>query len=274
MTKPNPKPTPAKGGSKEVTKTAIAQAVEIAQERPSYLPAVTGGVQRGQENVTKDDLVIPRLEIAQDLSPAQKKSDPAYIKGCEPGMFYNNVTRELYGTDVLVIPCGYVKEWLLWKDRKKGGGFAGAYPSETDAKAAMAELEDAEDYEAIDTGQQFCLILITDDAGNFLRAEQIVVSMAKSKAKTSRKWNSLIRLSNGDSFSKVYRLTSFEDQNKQAQKYHNFNVGAAGYPPESLYRKAEEFYKQLGGGLIKASRDFEETDVVDTAEDTATRRNI
>ena len=62
---------------------------------------------RGAENVGTDDMIIPRIELIQALSPVRKKSDPAYIEGAEEGMLYNNVTRTLYGTEVTVVPVYY-----------------------------------------------------------------------------------------------------------------------------------------------------------------------
>lgn len=232
-------------------------AVVVSDQLPEYLKQQQGSA-RGRENVGIDDLVIPRLEVIQDLSPARKKQDPNYIPGAEEGMLYNNVTRELYGTEVLVVPVGFVKEWLLWKDRDKGGGFGGAYASEQLAIEARNELEDGEDYEVVDTNQQFCLLIKPDGS-----TEEIVVSMAKSKAKVSRKWNSLIRIANGDSFSRVYKIKAVADKNKQNQDFFNIDVSAAGFPAEPVYRKAERMYQALASGTVKADRS------TDTSEPTA-----
>lgn len=226
--------------------------VAVVDQMPDFLRDKQGSA-RGRENVGAEDLVIPRLEIVQDLSPARKKSDPNYIEGAEEGMLYNNVTRELYGQSVVVIPVGYVKEWLLWKDRKKGGGFGGAFPNEQDAKRAIDLLEDADDWAAIDTGQQFCVLVKPDGS-----LEEIVVSMAKSKAKVSRKWNSLIRIANADSFARAYKLSAVQDQNKNNEKFYNFGVAPAGFPTESAYVKAERMYKAFMEGRVSASRDAED----------------
>lgn len=228
----------------EQTNTSIA----VQDQMPDFLREKQGSA-RGQENVQAEDLVIPRLEVVQDLSPCRKRNDPNYIEGAQEGMLYNNVTRELYGENVLVVPVGFVKEWLIWKDREKGGGFRGAFPTQADAEAARDQLEDADDCEVIDTNQQFCLLIKPDGT-----AEEIVVSMAKSKAKVSRKWNSLIRLANGDSFSRVYRLSAVEDTNNKNQKFYNFGVAQAGFPAEAVYRRAEKMYEAIVKGHVVADR--------------------
>lgn len=226
--------------------------VAVVDQMPDFLRDKQGSA-RGRENVGAEDLVIPRLEIVQDLSPARKKQDPNYIEGAEEGMLYNNVTRELYGTSVVVIPVGYVKEWLLWKDRKKGGGFGGAFANEEEARRAIDLLEDADDWAAVDTGQQFCVLVKPNG-----ELEEIVVSMAKSKAKVSRKWNSLIRIANADSFARAYKLSAILDTNKQNQQFYNFDVKPAGYPIQAAYEKAERMYKAFMAGHVSASREAED----------------
>jgi len=248
MAKKNP-------GSEIATTEQQNTSLAVQDQLPDFLREKQGSA-RGRENVGVEDLVIPRLELIQDLSPARKRNDPAYIEGAQEGMLFNNVTRELYGESVLVIPVGYVKEWLLWKDRKAGGGFGGAFPSERAAIDARDLLEDGDSYEVVDTGQQFCLLIKPDGT-----LEEIVVSMAKSKAKVSRKWNSLIRIANGDSFSRVYKLKAVEDQNKQGQSYFNFDVSAAGYPTEAAYKRAEAMYEALAGGKVRADRSQDESEV-------------
>ena len=79
---------------------AVIDSTELAvsNDLPDWLQGK--GAARGSENVTTDDMLIPRIELVQALSPARKKSDAAYIEGAEEGMLYNNVTRELYGESV------------------------------------------------------------------------------------------------------------------------------------------------------------------------------
>lgn len=218
----------------------------VQNTMPAFLQGMTSN--RGTENVTTEDLIIPRLEIVQSLSPCRKKSDPAYIDGAEEGLLYNNVTRELYGPDALVMPVFYKKEWLIWKDRLKGGGFRGAFASELEAAQARALLDNPDDYDIQDTAQQFCLLVKADGT-----AEEIVVSMAKSKMKTARKWNSLVRLAGGDSFSRVYKLSGVSAQNANGDEYYSFDVSNAGFPTEALYNRAAALYEAVSEGRAKVS---------------------
>jgi hypothetical protein len=202
------------------------------------------------------------LEIVQDLSPCRKKNDQSYIPGAEGGMLYNNVTRQLYGPEVLILPVHFKKEYLVWKDRAKGGGFRGAFAALTEAEEAVSRLEDGPDCEVIDTAQHFCLI-VTPETG---KTEEIVISMSKSKAKVSRKLNSLVRMAGGDSFSRVYRLTSVSEKNNKNQDFYNLSVSPAGFPTKALFDKAVRLYEGISSGTIQIDRKVDTSSVESEAE--------
>lgn len=239
---PAPKPVPAKS-------TAVAKVTQGAVERPAHL---RDGPKRGSENVTHSDLVIPRLELVQALSPARDKKHADYIDGAEEGMLYNSVTRELYGEEVRVVPCYFLKEWLVWKDRKKGGGFRGAFATEALANAAIANLpaeDNPDEFEAMDTAQHFCLLL--KDGG---KVEQIVISCNRTKMKVSRKWNSLMALSDDDSFAKEYTVSTVSETNKNNQDYYNLKVSPGPYVSEAIYTAGEKLYETMKKGGAVADR--------------------
>jgi len=230
--------------------------IAVQEELPAYLAKQdpeAGG--RGSEGVSTDDLVIPRLELAQALSPCINKKKPEYIEGIEIGDLYNNITRENYGPNVNVVPVLFKKEYLIWKDRDSGdGGFRGAYPDHDLAEMALAELDESEQSlcEIVDTAQQF--VMIIHDDGSF---EEAVFSMAKSKMKVSKNWNSLIRLNGRDRFSRVYAIASFEDKGNSGE-FQNVAVTNAGFPSEAVYTAAEEVYESIASGKKDIDRSVDE----------------
>ena len=209
---------------------------------------------RGAENVGTEDMIVPRIELIQALSPVRKKSDPAYIEGAEEGMLYNNVTRALYGTEVTVIPVYYTKQFLVWKDRQLGGGgsngFRGAFATEAAARDAIAQLGE-DGLEVADTAQHFVLVRNGDDW------QEAVVSMSKSKIKVSKRWNSLMRLTNTDSFSRAYKLSATVETNARNESYFNFNITALGFVTKDIYERAEKLYETVRTGGVKVSNDYE-----------------
>jgi len=221
---------------------------------PSYIKQ--NETARGSENVGSEDLVIPRIEIVQALSPARKKKDPGYIEGAEEGMLFNSLTRELYGTELMIVPVMFKKEYLVWKDRDQGGGFRGAFPNKAEAEARAVEVktEEKADAEAVETAQHFVMIGHADG-----RIEEAVLSMSRTKLKISRALNSLIRLNEGDRFSRVYRLGVVEETNSKNQSFFNYSISNVGFPVEAVYNKAEDMYESVVSGdvSVEADRSFE-----------------
>jgi hypothetical protein len=224
--------------------------VAVVEKMPEYLMAAVNASNAGNEEVSTDDLVIPRVGIIQALSPQRKKNDPAYISGAEEGMIFNNVTSELYGDVVNVVPVYFKKDYLLWKDRKAGGGFRGAYPTIEDANAARNMLDDAESVEISDTAQHFVIIVREDGS-----MDEAVISMSRSQMKVSRKWNSIIRMAGGPRFSRVYALSSVEETNANGDSYLNWGIKQVGYPSQEVFERAKHLYEVVSSGAATAQHD-------------------
>lgn len=224
-------------------------------ERPDHVDAES---RRGSENVQPEDLTIPRIDLIQSISPQRKKTDPAYIEGAEEGMLFNSVSSKLYGSSVIFIACFFRKEWIIWKDRKKGGGFRGAFASEELARTALAtevNPDERSDCEILDTAQHFGLIIDTaKSTAAEPVVEEVVFSMSKSKMKPSRRLNSLIALAGGDRFSRFYEIKGIEAKNANNEDYYNFDVKQMGYVPQPLFAMAEKVYEEVSKGIRDVSR--------------------
>jgi len=219
--------------------------------RPAFLNKIQSV--RGSEEVDTDDLVIPRLELAQSLSPCLIKEDPSYIPGIEKGDLFNNVTREIYGTDVVVCPVMFKKEYLLWRDRKNDiGGFYGAYGTLMEAEDVRNTLDRPENVEAVKTHQHLCL-LVRDNG----KVEEIAISMAKSKRRPSSFWNSLIRINDGDRFSRLYTVASVADKS-DAGPFQNFKVSNFGFVNEDVFKAGAKLYDIIKLGNVTVNRSLEE----------------
>lgn len=236
------------------TKSAVVvkeqTAVSTVESMPDFLKARAGVPARGSENVKAEDMVIPRLELVQALSPCLVKTKPEYIEGAEPGMLFNNVTRVLYGFSVQIIPVHFKKEYIVWKLRKLGGGFVGAFSTMDSAEDIRMAQDKPDDHQTNDTANFFSL-LVNPDTGNL---EEIVVSMSITKLKVARKLNSLIRLNGGDSFSRWYTLGSGVEQNSLNQDYHNFTIASGGYVTADQFDRAETLYEAVKSGIAVADR--------------------
>lgn len=240
---------------KQTTKNDVmAMQVELpmlfTEERPEYL----SGASRGNENVTMDDLMIPRLEIVQGLSPAVKRGDPGYIEGAKLGDLINSATRETYGDFVYIVPVHFSVQHLVWKMRayqdsngrviNSDGGFFGAYATDWEAqKRAIEEGGLQNGVEVMATPQHLCLLINT--VTNSI--EELIVSMPRTKAKVSRNFNTLVKIAGGDRFSRVYKLGTELQKNAKGD-FYNYSVKIQGFPSKEVYDKAEQLYLAINSG--------------------------
>lgn len=238
--------------------TAVANA---GANVPDYIRQSQG---RGSENVEMQDLVIPRIELVQALSHCLEEGGAEYIEGAKPGMFYNSVTRELYGPQVIVCPVFFKKQYLVWKDRKKGGGFGGAFDTMQEANERITQETDEQDaWEAIETHQQIVLTVNPDTH----ETSEAVLSCARTKQKVSRQWNSLIRVNGFDRFSRIYELFGVDDENSNGDKYKNIGVRYVDFASMPVYKAAEALYNSIASGERTVKIDDEYIDAGMGSED-------
>jgi hypothetical protein len=240
--------------------TRETTAVATQQDVPDY---IRGGPGRGSENVEMQDMVIPRIELVQALSKCLEEGGSEYIEGAKPGMFYNSVTRELYGSSVTVCPVFFKKQYLCWRDRKKGGGFGGAYDTMQEAQTRIEQTENPDEWEAIETAQQILLVVDRDTH----ETSEAVLSCARTKQKVSRQWNSLIRIQGNDRFSRIYDLFGTDETNSQNQAYKNIGVHMIDFASMPVFKAAEALYNSIASGARAVKIDDTYIDAGMGAED-------
>jgi hypothetical protein len=239
------------GGDEE--NALVPQEGGVLDERPEFLKR---GGSAGRENITAEDIILPRLEIVQALSPSLKETAPEYIEGARAGDLVNSVTKEIYKRPVRFVPVLFTKQYNLWKLRNFGGGFLGSYESQGAAFAALADrVPDGalhSQYEVLDTPVFYGLI-ITDTAEGVCIA-RISVSMAKTKAKHARRLNTLAGMTNEDMFNRVYLLGTVDEKGPKGE-YKNYTIEQRGYPTEAVVIAAEAFYKATKTGAARITVD-------------------
>ena len=225
---------------------AKKQVQKTEDKMPSY---ITAGSNRGNENVTQEDLQLPRLDVLQALSPQINKKKDEYIEGAEVGCIFNTLTGELYPDGVKITPVSFVKRYLVWVDRKKDseGGLRSIHETSEEAEAWIEEQDDEDKLESVATAEHLVLL----DNGT-----EVIMSMAKSKMKVSRKFNSLIRLNGGDRFSRSYLVTAVDDKSAQGE-FQNFGIKNDGFPSEDCYSKAVALYEAIEAGAKQASGNYD-----------------
>lgn len=238
--------TTEKTEEKMPTETGQSQ-MAVFEEKPEWLNEGNAG----NEEVTSNDRVLPRIDIIQAISPQIKKNDPKFIAGAEQGMIFNTVTGELYGESAIIVPVYFRKEWTLWKLRKEGGGFNGAFASELEGKREQKSKDNPDSYELLETHQHF--VLLMTDSG----VKEGVISCTKSKLKFSRNLNTLCQVAGVDRFAKGYKLGVSEATSTKGD-YWAFKVSPAGFVNKEMYDLGKSVYELIKAGAVDVDRSQDE----------------
>lgn len=240
------------------TKTAVVP----QQQLPALASLYEENAGAGFENADAQAYAIPFLIILQAMSPQCKKSDGAYIKGAEEGMFYNTVTQELFPGDVgvEVIPCYYKRSFIRWAPRDAGGGYKGEFaPNDPIVATATGgergnQLPDGDTL--ADTRTHYVLLLKAD--GSYAPA---VVSLTSTQVRKSRQWmskmegikfkNAAGQLYTPPMYSHVYRLTTVPEQNDQGSWFGLKVETVRMQDNAALFEAAKEFKRQIAAGEAK-----------------------
>tara|TARA_B100000073_G_scaffold242348_1_gene203300 strand:- start:9 stop:764 length:756 start_codon:yes stop_codon:yes gene_type:complete len=217
---------------------------------------------KGLQNITNDDVTIPRLAIVQSGSPQRKKKDEKYIDGADEGMIFNTVTNELFENSLEVIPCGYRKTYVEWVPREKGGGLVAVHDMKpegttTDPKTRKSMLGENQ---IVDTAEHFVLV---KTAQGYSPA---VLTMTSSNLGVSRKWNTLLKMKRinvkgqtveAPSFLFKFKLSTVEAENDLGN-WHKYKIEEAGQiETRDIFKEAEKLADSVTTGKVKASEPTE-----------------
>lgn len=256
---------------------AKKQNTDVAVFDESILLADAGA---GLENVTQDDLMIPRLSILQAMSPQVNKRDGAYVEGAEQGSIFNNVANTVFDGDsgITVVPISFRKAHLEWKPDR--GGFVGDRGPSSEClkdleRGSRGEYLTAEGNEVVPTSEYF--VFVIDQKTNSYTPASI--SMAKSQNKKARQWNAMMQslmINVGDkrivapTFWTAYQLTTVPQENDQGswfgwsiQMLHDAESGGILQQipnGKDIYLAAREFKQQVQEGEIQVKQETTEDD--------------
>jgi len=225
----------------------------------------------GMENVTSDDILIPRLTILQDLSPQVKPRKSEYIEGAKPGDICDVGTGELFAAPVEFLPVYYKKVWIEWAPRDSGKGLVAIH--ETDAALDgcspndRGQMVNEHGNYIAETAQFFGFNLSAPDC------RKCFIPFVSTQLKKARKLNTLamsekVEGPDGEMFTpplfyRAYNLGTAEEDNAQGE-WSGWTIERGRRLEEmdraaSLFEEAKKFHEQLVEGRAKAdTSDIEE----------------
>lgn len=214
---------------------------------------------RGLEDIKREDLAIPRLALAQALSPEVTEGDPQHIDGMKVGDLFNSLTGQIYGgRDKPVIVQ------IVRKDRLRAMQFR---PIEDGGGVLDPNVPlDDERLKWGDDGEKPVATLFRDYLALILpQRELIALSFKSSGIAVAKQLNGLIALKKGPIFGGRYSITSALDlKPKPHQIYVVSNAPAdPATNAKAGYVCAEDF--RYGQEMWEAVKDLDTTEIVDRA---------
>jgi len=216
-------------------------------------------VGKGLENVSNDDITIPRLAVVQAGSPQRKKKDEKYIEGAEEGHIFNTVSNKLYDVEgITVIPCGYRKSYVEWVPRESGGGLVAIHDMKPEGTTVDPKTKKAYlgENQIVDTAEHFVLIKNNESW------EPAILTMTSSNLGVSRKWNTLLKMKKINikgqmveppSFLYKFKLSTINAENDLGS-WFKYKIEEEGQiDSKDTFNQAETLADSIGQGKVKAS---------------------
>jgi len=237
--------------AKAVAKKQTAGAVAV----PDFMKNYVG---EGQDDISRDDITMPRLKLGQALTPEVQEG----LAG--EGDLIHNITREAIcpaGEKLRIIAIAYTKEYILWYDRDgpQGGGIAArafrekqpdgtvrykwdkpntTFSDKLDGKLPVEYTTseyidqdglgewgsqvpgDADSAPAATAHHNYVLILPDHDN------QMVAISLSKSSEGKAKEFNTLQKMGPVPTYARIYELGTFTDvSKKKGDKFANYQFG-------------------------------------------------
>jgi hypothetical protein len=258
--KKNVPATTGNGGALAQKRSELAksQGREVAGVQAEAFEMYAGA---GRENITKNDVLIPRIGILQALSPQLKKSKPEYIDGAKVGEICDIGKGEVIGEKLIFLPVYYHKVWMEWAPRETNKGLITIHVDDHILKKCRKTDKGQwfhGENEVIETAQWYGLN-ITEGV-----PKKAFIPMAKTQLRASRKMATIadeITVTTGAGkviqaplWFQAYEMTPVETSDG-SNDWFIWNV-EPGVPFTDLY-KGEDFMEmmRLCGAFFKSCRD-------------------
>ena len=212
-----------------------------------------------------EELIVPRIKIAQQGSPELKKSDAKFIAGLSGNDMFNSLTSEMYdgAKGILFIPCHTDTTYVEF-GAGVNGGFIGVLEKD-DPRVSQTTREGSTEVlpggNELVVSDNFYGLIVFDDGGS----EPVIIPMASSKRKIARRWKSMIALQrvehNGVKktapiTATLWNLRVVDETNKRNETYGNYAVAKVrqlnGDEDRSLWQEALAFRTSCLAGGVKA----------------------
>lgn len=207
---------------------------------------------KGTEDIEREDIQMPRLAIAQGLSPEVNEEKPQYIDGLKLGHMFNTLTQAMYGRGPMefIIIRRYPPRWVEFAPRDEGGGVVDLNVPPDDPRTQFRK--DPETHESLPPVAtkfyDYVIMLLPS-------REVIALSMKGKMLKQARALNAMVKLKTVRIYGAKYSLQSISESNAKGT-YYVFQFKATGLVrDQQLYLQCEQAHEALEQKTINIQRE-------------------
>lgn len=201
--------------------------------------------QVGTQHIDDDDVRVPRLLLAQALSPQVTKGDPSFIEGLSAGDSFNDLTLQNYGDgplDIMVIRA----DRRRWVEFDEDRNVLDPDVQDGSEKTKWTVLDGERVPPAADMFYDYVFGIIHPSGS----IEPVAVSFKRSGIKQAQRLNGLLRMHKVGIWAKHYRATPTHFKNDQGA-WSNFVVTQHGFWDRETYEKGKALFEQFAEVEVK-----------------------
>jgi hypothetical protein len=234
---------------------------QVALERPAFIKE---GDVRGTENITSNDIRPPALRIAQAMTPEAKRTESVYVEGLHEGLFFNSVTKEVYGEGplgiVVINQLGH--RHVEFAPMGEGGGVVDFNVPDGDPRTEFTtETRDGKEVRVKPRATKFydyLILAILEDG----RRVMMTLSFKSTQLKKALQLNTILKSAHVPSFGLMFRATPVPEK-RGTYSFFGWRIDHTGYVTEAIYNAASVIYDQMAGKSIIVEAEPDEEVVTD-----------
>jgi hypothetical protein len=223
---------------KDLTKTTGA-----AMTAPSWIPK--DETRRGAEDIAAEDILVPRLAVAQGMTPQVM----AGMDGFSPGVLFNTATNELYGKGPVKVAIikAMRSRYMEFAPMTEGGGLIDPNVPPGDPRTQFRGSEPPIATKFLD----FLALMLPIDQDNPM-GSLVSVSFKGMNLKKAKRLNMLIgQRGKVATWAGVYSIAPLMEKNEKGT-FFVFDIQNAGWvPQDGTYEACEQVYEMLKTTDIK-----------------------
>lgn len=242
----------------EVTDLATLGEITGTLERPKSLDPHDLS---GTEGIGREDVRLPRLAIAQGLSPQITPGDGQFIEGLTLFDMFNDFTSEIYGKGPLTfVPVQRDTRRIEFIPRSEGGGIVDMDVPPNDPRLKWTVEDGVKIPPRATTFIEFVILLLRPGK----QPEPIVLSIKgtnKHNRRASDQLTTFIKLRNAPIYAGLYKVDTSKPAKNDKGTFGVPTIKNAGFIPldspagKALYEHAKAFHESLKGKTIVVNRE-------------------